>query len=223
MRDAYERFFEVLNISPDAFFQFGLDEIIHVPFPAAQTEWNSLKRRIETGETVTIRSFGRNGANTHQFLALYAEIFDNRNIVSDATNNAKPTHLLQQLTGYSKTTRQGCERLSNYQVSHVFGRTKNPYAFTAPWNIVYIPKIIDPFTGHEAPGDRSIQFRTRFQKHMYGIFSPLIQEFNNIVTDSRIVNGIHAHVERLRQTTNPNEAFIAAVQEAFKPIKLLSN
>ena len=32
-------------------------------------------------------------------------------------------------------------------------RTKNVYTFTALWNMVYLPKIIDPFIGHEAKSE----------------------------------------------------------------------
>lgn len=49
----------------------------------------------------------------------------------------------------------------------MFGRTKNIYAFTAPWNIVYMPKILDPFTGHEAKGEMVDEYRMLFQKQRH--------------------------------------------------------
>ena len=40
----------------------------------------------------------------------------------DPTNNTKPTQLLERNTGYRKN-----ESIFNYQVSHVFGLTKNVF------------------------------------------------------------------------------------------------
>ena len=36
--------------------------------------------------------------------------------------------------------------------------TKNALTFNAPWNIVYMPKLFDPFTGHESKGDITKKF-----------------------------------------------------------------
>jgi hypothetical protein len=39
-------------------------------------------------------------------------------------------------SGFSKTVRGDSERkIQNYQVTHIFGRTKNPFLFSAPWSI----------------------------------------------------------------------------------------
>ena len=61
----------------------------------------------------------------------------------------------------------------------MFGRTKNVFCFTAPWNIIFIPKLIDPFTGHEAKGE----YVTEFQKLLKGKIAKIshreISEYNS--------------------------------------------
>jgi len=71
--------------------------------------------------------------------------------------------------------------IANFQVSHVFGRTKNVYCFTAPWNIVFIPKIIDPLTGHEAKGGFVEEFQSLFRQKVIQTFHDQIQEYNDIM------------------------------------------
>lgn len=221
MRDAYLRFFDALKMSPAEFFKFGLDEIIHVPMEAAHEEWTRLKSRIENGEAVTIRGFGKNGSNSHLFVNLYASVLDHTNIRIDGTNNAAPTKLLQNLTGYSKTPKRNRETVRNYQVSHVFGRTKNPFAFTAPWNIVYLPKIVDPFTGHEAPGDLSKQFQTQFQRRIASIFGDMIDDFNCILTEKGFLDRVQAHLAKLDDSAEDKQKISSAIKEELQPISII--
>ncbi len=216
MRDAYERFFRAFSVSTEEFFDFGIREIIHVPVDVAANEWTALRSRVETGGLVTVRGFGRNGLGSTQFLDFYAHVFGHSGFAIDATNNAAPTEVLQRLTGYSKTRRANCELLANYQVSHVFGRTKNPYAFTAPWNIVYIPKIVDPFTGHEARGELACQFQNRFRAHVFSVFRPLIDDYNDVVTASQFAARIDVYTAELEQ----HSQFASALRDAFSPIVL---
>jgi hypothetical protein len=218
MRDAYERFFESLKIAPEQFFQFGLSEIIHVPIDAAYVEWEQLKLRISNGDPVFIRGFGRNASNSDLFTDLYGSLFGHRNILVDPTNNAAPAKLLQVLTGFSKTPKRGCERVRNYQVTHVFGRTKNPYAFTAPWNIVYLPKIIDPFTGHESTGDLTLKFQHMFREHILGLFSPMIQDFNQIVCNQQMNSRIEAYLAILDKPPALVKKIRNSLNEEWKPI-----
>jgi len=218
MRDAYVRFFKAFNVSTDEFFDFGIREIIHVPLDRAAIEWNELRKRVETGGCVTVRGFGRNGRGNSQFLDFYANVFGHSGFAIDLTNNAAPTRVLQRLTGYSKIRMAGCEQLANYQVSHIFGRTKNPYAFTAPWNIVYIPKIVDPFTGHEARGDLASQFQIRFRKHMLSVFQPLVDDYNCAVTASLFAAKIDDYVASLEK----NSQFALALRLAFAPIEIMA-
>ncbi|RLA42690.1 MAG: hypothetical protein DRR42_22980 [Gammaproteobacteria bacterium] len=108
----------------------------------------------------------------------------------DSTNNAEPTKIIRELTGYSKTKSTKHESIRNYQISHIFGRTKNIYAFTAPWNIVYMPKMLDPFTGHEAKGDLIDEYTVLFQNQGYNKFAALIEEFNEIITNMKFLDKV---------------------------------
>ena len=138
MRDSYIRFFSEGYISKEQFFEFGLKETIYAPYGKVELEWNRLKNRILNNESVFMRGFGRDANGTYLFQELYKRLNGNNNIKKDPTNNAEPTKIIRALTGYSKTVNSKYELIRNYQISHIFGRTKNIYAFTAPWNIVYI-------------------------------------------------------------------------------------
>jgi hypothetical protein len=106
---------------------------------------------------------------------MYNDVFG-LNINFDPTNNQKPSIVIQELTSHRKNV-----TIANYQVSHVFGRTKNVYCFTAPWNIVFIPKIIDPLTGHEAKGDFVDEFQALFRQKVADTFRDQIHEYNDIM------------------------------------------
>jgi len=186
MLDAYEQFFSKGYISKQQLFEFGLNETLYAPLDKVEQEWTQLKDKIRNNETVYIRGYGRDAAGTSFFLDLHRQLFGNNNVQKDPTNNAAPAKLIAELTGYSKTRKAGLEPICNYQVSHIFGRTKNIYAFTAPWNIAYIPKILDPFTGHEARGDAAREYRALFQKQAYDRFRDLIEDFNALMTPAKL-------------------------------------
>ncbi|MEZ5527011.1 MAG: hypothetical protein R3F26_05695 [Gammaproteobacteria bacterium] len=195
MRDSYQIFFANGLISKEEFFEFGLSETIYVDFDTAATAWEDLKFRLQSNERVVIRGFGRDAAGTHLFKKLYEYMFGNRHIQKDATNNAEPTRLLRQWTGLSKSGGIGFDLIRNYQISHVFGRTKNPLCFTAPWNIVYIPKIIDPFTGHEATGDMVDEYTRLFQAQCYRKFKSLIDDYNVLVTNPDFLANLNTSLQ----------------------------
>ena len=67
-----------------------------------------------------------------------------RDFQIDSSNNSRPQSILKdKIKG----------EYEDYQVSHLFERrTNNPFLFGAPWMICYVPKILDPFTGHETKG-----------------------------------------------------------------------
>jgi len=216
MRDSYLRFFSQGYISKNQFFEFGLKETIYSPYEKAEKEWNNLKQRIMNNEEVFIRGFGRDANGTHLFQKLYAMLVGNSNIKKDPTNNAEPTKLIRKLTGYSKTKSTNHELIRNYQISHIFGRTKNIYAFTAPWNIVYMPKMLDPFTGHEAKGEMIEQYTLLFQKQAYQQFGKLIDEFNEIVTNSSFRSNLKGCLDELGQDLLFDVKDIKKLEQAVK-------
>ena len=224
MRDSYERFFSQGYISKDQFFEFGLSETIYAPLDKAKVAWEKLKHRVHSNQQVFIRGFGRNSNGTHLFQAFYADVLDNNQVTVDPTNNAQPTKLIRDLTGYSKTKSSKHEPIQNYQISHIFGRTKNVFAFTAPWNIVYMPKMLDPFTGHEAKGAMIDEYQKLFQEQGYKHFKHLIDDFNRIMTEPSLITSIETYISRLSPDENKTQADIEkltkSIREEFSPIKL---
>ena len=176
VRDAYEQFFKLLP--KEKLFDFGLKNIITIEKGVAFYEWKRLINRInKNAPDLYVRNFGRNGNESNNMKILYKEIFK-IDINFDQTNNSKPSQLLQTLTEY-KTNKT----IFNYQISHVFGNTKNVYCFTAPWNVIFIPKIIDPFTGHEAKGDYVNEFQILLHKNILEIFKDEIMEYNELIKE----------------------------------------
>ncbi|EJS4061539.1 hypothetical protein [Vibrio parahaemolyticus] len=224
MRDSYIEFLSRMGLTKHDFFEFGLNETIYAKEELVSQCWSDLKMRIETNQVVYIRGFGRDSNGTHLFQALYSRVLNNHHVVKDSTNNAEPTKLIKQLTGYSKTRSKQHEVLRNYQISHVFGRTKNVYAFTAPWNIVYVPKVIDPFTGHEAKGEMVDEYTELFQKSVYDRFGSYIDEFNHIMTNPVFLASLDQYIDELRSSNDVTESIISkmskAVSEEFAPIEI---
>jgi len=174
MIDGYKQFFEI--VKKEDFFEFGLKNIITIEKETVSILWKELLYNIENkSKDLFIRSFGRNGRGNKSFLNFYKSIFS-IDINFDPINNLKPTQLLEKNTAYKKN-----KNIFNYQVSHVFGHTKNVYNFVAPWNIVYIPRIVDPFTGHEAKGEYADEFKKLFQKYIFQKFYTEIEEYNKIM------------------------------------------
>jgi hypothetical protein len=222
MSDSYARFFKYSKISKEDFFEFGLSETIYAPYEKAEAEWKKLKQKIENNEKTYIRGFGRDAKGTHLFQELYKHLVGNYKVTKDPTNNAEPSKIIRELTGYSKTKNNKHKQISNYQISHIFGRTKNVYAFAAPWNIVYIPKILDPFTGHEAKGEMVDEFTNKFQKQGYNKFCKLIEDFNEIMSKNSFKEKMEEGIGNIEKSGKFEEKIIAKLRESvlseFSPI-----
>lgn len=224
MRDAYIRFFDQGYISKQQFFEFGLAETIYAPFDEAKKHWDNLKNRISSNDQVFIRGFGRGSSNTPMYLELYKLLLNNSNVTKDPTNNAEARKLIETLTGYAKRKHNNFEPIRNYQISHVFGRTKNVYAFTAPWNIVYTPKLLDPLTGHEAKGDFVREYTELFQRQAFDQFRLLIEDYNRLVTATKFCSKLSNSLNMLEDSRSFSEKEIRilrkSVNNEFQPIIL---
>ncbi len=222
MLDSYERFFNSGMINKDDFFNFCIQETIYIPFKIAKVEWENLKYRIKTNKEVYIRGYGRNAKNSYFFTDFYNQVYGHNNIKIDPTNNKAPSEVIRNLTGYSKTRRVNFKLISNYQVSHVFGRTKNVYTFTAPWNITYISKIIDPFTGHEAKGILVDEYKARFQQETFLRFTPLIEDYNQLICSEDFAYRMHSFFEKAVEMGSYGEKdfehFKKSALEEFSPV-----
>lgn len=214
---AYDKFLAEGYISKEQFFAFGLRETIYAPIDKAEAEWKNLKRLVDENEVVFIRGFGRQARNTHMYLDLYEKVFKNFKVKIDPTNNSRPRKLIRELTGYVHK-----KNIQNYQVSHIFGHTKNIYAFAAPWNIVYTPKILDPFTGHEAKGPLADEYRGLFRKQSYELFKPFIEDFNQIVSAPDLSERLKLAIAEIEKGLEEKDAkkFRKSVEAEFKPITL---
>jgi len=223
MRDSYLRFFSEGYVSKDDFFEFGLKETIYSPYNKAAQAWDQLKRRICNNEEVFIRGFGRNASGTHLYQWFYNSLLGNEHVQKDSTNNAEPTKIIRGLTGYSKTKKSRFELIRNYQVSHVFGRTKNIYAFTAPWNIVYMPKMLDPFTGHESTREMTDEYTALFQRKSYNYFAGLIDDFNAIITKPSFAQKLSDSLAAMESDNSFTQADIDKLRKSvnyeFSPIE----
>lgn len=220
MKDSYTIFFEKGYVSKKAFFAFGLEETIYPSCEQAEEAYNSLLNSIFNNKEAYIRGFGRDASGTPLFFELYKEMVGNVHIKKDPTNNSKPTKVLEDLTGYSKKKKKSYKLLSNYQVSHVFGRTKNVFAFTAPWNVVYTPKLLDPFTGHEAKGDYVDVYKALFQQKSYERFEKLIIKFNKIMRESFSPEELLHVVSQMNLDEKTHQKLLTSVLKEFRPINI---
>ncbi len=222
MRDSYERFFSKFHITKEQFFDFGLQETIYAPLEDAKASWERLKERIHTNQTVYMRGFGRNASSSHLFQEFYKHVLGNGKVQIDSTNNAEPTRVIRGLTRHSKDGNDKHELIRNYQVSHIFGRTKNIFAFTASWNIVYLPKLIDPFTGHEAKGEFVDEYQQLFQQESYTRFKPLIEDYNQLMMDKVFQAKVDKYLREISHSGHYSESdtekLTKSVQEELSPI-----
>jgi hypothetical protein len=182
LKDAYDILFK--SYKKETFFKEGLAAIIYVEDSKINNFWNETKQKIRDGGEFFIRGFGRDENGTKAFFILYKELFPKATILKDPINNIKPTQIISKLTGLDKNIKadtKSLEKIQNYQVSHLFGKTKNPLLFTAPWNIAFIPKYLDPFTGHETRGEYSIEFKKIFNESNLKRFKKYIADYDNIV------------------------------------------
>ncbi|MCL2208224.1 MAG: hypothetical protein FWB90_09090 [Fibromonadales bacterium] len=204
--DAYEQFFEM--ISPEDFFNFGLKKFISAEINKARDAWNELLSRIDEKDSdLYIRAFGKGGCRNNEMEEMYRKVFG-INIKIDSGNNTEPTKTIENLTGYKKK-----KNISNYQVSHVFGMATNVYCFTAPWNIVFMPKLLDPFTDNETKGEYAIAFRKRFRAKIIKKFKYEIEEYNRRI--KKILPKIKKWVK-----TNIEESKREDILKNFNPIEI---
>jgi hypothetical protein len=217
IKDSYQCFLHTFNIKKDELYEFGLNETIFPPPDKVYEYWDKLKNRIYNNETVYVRGYGRDAKGTELYINLYKHLFNNSKIIKDPTNNHIPQKLIQELTGFKRN-----RNLFNYQVSHIYGRTKNIFMFEAPWNIVFIPKIIDPLTGHETKGIWPEEYQERFLKKVNSEYRFYIEDFNKLIEEENIIDRIKEYCEcLLKESEYPKiiEQFTNDALNEFRPIQ----
>ena len=182
--DSYQKFLNHFGVDKQALFEWGIEATIFPPIEKVIQEWDALKTRVLTNQPVYIRGYGRDGHGTQLYKDLYKFLFGNEHIEKDPTNNAAPQKCIQRLTGLKRNT-----NIYNYQVSHIWGHTKNVFLFEAPWNICYTPKIMDPFTGHETKGSWPEEYQKIFLERASALYGPFVADYNKLMSDLG-VNGL---------------------------------
>lgn len=191
-RDSYYDFMNHFGIKPKELFEWGMQAIIFPPDDKVETEWKNLKDRINNNSEVYIRGYGRDAHGTQLYLDFYKYLFKNSNVRKDPTNNNKPTSNLKKMTGLGRN-----KEIYNYQVSHIWGKTKNVFLFEAPWNICYTPKIIDPFTGHETKGDLPEEFKQYFFEYSQKKYRKYILDYNHIISSLEINKNLEEFCKKI--------------------------
>ena len=216
-KDSYQIFLDHFNINKNNLYQWGISATIFPTVEVVSRSWDDLKNRIFTNQTVYIRGYGRDAHGTQLYKDLYKVIFKNENIEKDPTNNSIPHRHIQQLTGLKRN-----KDIYNYQVSHIWGHTKNIFMFEAPWNICYTPKLIDPFTGHETKGDWPEEYQKLFITYAYNTYKLFIDDYNQLLTFYDIPNKINQYLQTIKSSIPPSEyaQFERDVHKEFTPITL---
>ena len=216
-KDSYQVFLDAFNIKKDDLYQWGISSTILPELDAVADAWEGLKKKIFSNQTVYIRGYGRDAHGTQLYQDLYKALFGNENVKKDPTNNTVPHKHIQQLTGLRRNN-----DVYNYQVSHIWGRTKNVFMFEAPWNICYTPKLIDPFTGHETKGAWPEEYQKMFVAYVYNRYKAFIDDYNQFLIDKDIHNKIAQYLQTIKPSISEREfvQFERDVYSEFAPIVL---
>lgn len=198
--DSYQEFLAHFGIDKAAFFDWGISSTIFPRIENVTLEWDALKNRIFNNGTVHIRGYGRDAHGTQLYTNFYATLLNNFHIQKDPTNNSVPQKLMRRITGFKRN-----HDIYNYQVSHIWGHTKNVFMFEAPWNICYTPKIMDPFTGHEAKGALPSEYQKCFLAKARQLYKPFIEEYNQLLTTLNVEKQLREYVVSLSGTIAEKE------------------
>jgi len=217
MLDSYEALIPEY-ISKEEFFRFGLEKTVYIPDSQVKQEWTALKEKIKSNKPVFMRGLKDSGSN-HLFFEFYAKVFKNEQVKKDPSNTQNPAKVIEELTGLKKS-----KDLRNYQLASIFGKSRNILAFTAPWNIVYIPNMMDPLLGADARGDLAKEYQTLFLQHSYEKFKPYIDEFNDMLTNEHLLRMIDEHMKKLYDDSMHKQdaliKFEEVMREELSPIEV---
>lgn len=213
--DSYQDFLSYFGIEKQALFQWGIEKTIFPSPEKAEQEWNMLKYRVLHNQTVYIRGYGRDGHGTYLYKDLYRYLFGNQHVEKDPTNNAVPQKCIFRSTGLKRNT-----DIFNYQVSHIWGHTKNVFLFESPWNICYAPKIMDPFTGHETKGTWPQEYQQLFLSKALDLYRPFIDDYNNLIMNLDVAAKIGRYVQEKRGII-PDKDLLQFEKDAINEFQLL--
>ena len=217
MIDSYEELIPEY-ISKEEFFRFGLEKTIYIPDHKVKEGWNDLKAKIKANKPLFMRGV-KDAVGNQLFYEFYSRVLKNQQVKKDPSNTQAPTKIMEDLSGYKKS-----KDLRNYQLTTIFGRSKNILCFNAPWNIAYTPNILDPLLGIDARGELAQEYKKVFQRHCYEKFKPYINEFNEMMTNTHFLRETDEYIHNLYDNSmNKIEAveiFEKSLREEIAPIKL---
>lgn len=198
--DAYKNFFEKFNIRDSELIDYAKQNIIFGFNENIEILWRDLINRLLNNGIVYIRKAGKKGDLTKYYLDFIEYCFENKNVKVDSNNNYIPGQIIKKATNglrkKSKNNSNDNKTVINFQVSHIFGnRTKNPLLFEAPWNIVYMPKIFDPLSGHESNGSLTEMFQKSILDLTIEKFNKHIKEYNDLIANYNVMNKIEDYLQ----------------------------
>ena len=98
------------------------------------------------------------------------------------------------------------------------GSNKKCFLFEAPWNICFTPKIIDPFTGHEAKGDLPPEFKEYFIRYAQKKYKKYINDYNSIIESYDIDTSLR---EFCRINSIDDERFVSDALKELSTINFI--
>ncbi len=156
-----------------------------------ENKWHELKEKIystNTGvirHTATVFSTDRKQA-AKEFTKIILE--DGKlelSVIADKDGNSEVRKLFKELTGILSSFGKS-SNVTNYTLTHIWGMTDNPFAFTAPWNIALTSTFIAPLTdGKPEPEHVRYIFQSTFRAVAWLLYRD-IDDWAN-----RIPNALH--------------------------------
>ncbi len=209
MIDAYEQMIPEY-ISKEDFFRFAVEKTIYIADSKIKEEWTSLKKKINANKPIFMRGM-KNSVDNQLFFDFYDNIFGNKQVKKDPSNTQNPAKIMESLSGYKKS-----KDLKNYQLTPLFGRSKNILTFCAPWNMAYIPSILDPLLSNEAKGDLAKEFQAFFFQHNIEKFKPFVDEYNEMVTNPHFIRKIDDHFHTLYDNVYYDNEIVMKFEPIFR-------
>ncbi|GAB6466358.1 hypothetical protein bcgnr5371_27690 [Bacillus cereus] len=184
MKDSVKEFLTNFKITEEDILKFAKESSIFVEYDKGKLSWDSIIDTILDGELIYVRSYGNNkdSKNLTQpqeiIKDFYKHYFGVNSICLDPDNNKIPHQWMERWTGFKKN-----QSIVNYKLSHIWEKNLNPYAFNAPWNLVFTSIFIDPFTGHESSGNLRNKVKGFIKGQALNVYENEIIQFNNIMDE----------------------------------------
>ncbi|MBA3901364.1 MAG: hypothetical protein H0X62_14345 [Bacteroidetes bacterium] len=215
--DGIKNFFSDFNIDPVKFAKWGIKNTKFPDPGISKKVWLSLCKEIEREEKpVYIREYGNKIVKQEAYLEFLNKVIPNANIDYDKRNNVRPRIYFDQALIVNRNN------FKNYTITHIWGKTKNPYAFNAPWNMAYMPGIVAPFTDHMGSGKIQVSFSKIFKAKAYEKHKESIELFNKKMNElkPKIKKAIAAFDKNPQLAPRDIIDLKKRVEENFSPITL---